>query len=208
MPPQKPITIRSKSVAASGYTLIELACVLALATTVGAVTLPGVLTTLDEARTIGAVRYMSARLQRARMEAVMRSADVSLKITLASAGRYRYVTYVDGNRNGVRATDILRDVDSEIMPPESLADLFSGVDFGVLPGLPAVDSGSSPPGTDPVHLGRRDVVTFTPRGTSTPGSLYIVGPRRRAQYVIRIFGDTAKTRVLKFNPHTGRWTSL
>jgi hypothetical protein len=48
------------------------------------------------------------------------------------------------------------------------------------------------------------MVTFTPTGTATSGSLYIRG-RRDAQYVVRVYGETGKTRVLKFVPRSGQW---
>ncbi len=191
---------------AQGHSLVELVCVTALIATVSAVTLPGALATIDESRAIGAPRYVSARLQRARMEAVARSADVGLKFVQAS-GSYSYAMYVDGNGNGLRTLDIQRGVDRELLPVERLSDLFRGVDFGVLPGLPPVDSGSPAPGTDPIKLGVSNIVSFTAVGTSSSGSLYIKG-QRGAQYVIRILGETGRTRVLKFDAGGRRWNPL
>jgi type II secretory pathway pseudopilin PulG len=193
-------------VIAQGHSLVELVCVTALIATVSAVTLPGALATIDESRAIGATRYVSGRLQRARMEAVARSADVGLKFVQAS-GSYSYGMYVDGNGNGLRTLDIQRGVDRELLPVERLSDLFRGVDFGVLPGLPPVDSGSPAPGTDPIKLGVSNIVSFTAVGTSSSGSLYIKG-QRGAQYVIRILGETGRTRVLKFDAGGRRWNPL
>jgi hypothetical protein len=51
------------------------------------------------------------------------------------------------------------------------------------------------------------MVTFTPLGTSSPGSVYIKG-RRDAQYVVRVFGTTGKIRILRFNPRSGTWKQL
>ena len=51
------------------------------------------------------------------------------------------------------------------------------------------------------------MATFTATGTATAGSLYIRG-RRDVQYVVRIFGETGKTRILKFNPRTRQWNPL
>ena len=39
------------------------------------------------------------------------------------------------------------------------------------------------------------------------GTVYIRG-RRDAQYAVRIFGDTGKTRLLKFVHRTGHWSPL
>jgi len=192
---------------AQGYTLVELVFVMALAVTVGAVAVPGITASIDDSRAIGATRYMSSRLQHARMAAVARSADVALKFVDSGGGGHAYTTYVDGNGNGIRTPDIERGVDRILHPPERLSDLFYGVDFGVRPGLPAVDSGGSPPGSDPIKLGNADILTFTPIGTSSSGSLFILG-RSGAQYVIRIFGESGKTRVLRFDARANRWRPL
>ena len=186
----------------AGYSLVELMVVAGLIATATAVAVPQVLSSLDESRTRGAARYIAARFQRARMEAVMRSVHVGLKFTVV-AGRYAYAAYVDGNGNGVRTADIGSGADPLLMPAERLRDNFGNVEFGTLPGLPAIDPGSAAPGADPIRLGASDIASFTPIGTSTSGTVYIRG--ERAQYAVRIFGDTAKTRVLKFDVRNGRW---
>src|SRR5262249_48290063 len=153
-----------------------------------------------------ATRYMSTRLHRARGEAVMRSADVAVRFVRQDRG-YAFVVYVDGNRNGVRATDIEHGIDRQIGDVERLGDLFSRGDFGALPGLPPGDEGASAPGDDPIRLGPGNSVTFTALGTATPGSLYIRSSRG-VQYVIRIFGQTGKTRILQFDVRAWKWQAL
>ena len=137
------------------------------------------------------------------MEAVKRSADVALQFVQTSQG-YTYTVYVDGNGNGIRTLDIQRGEDPRLSSVEHLDDNFAGVDFGVLPGLPPVDAGSAAPGTDPIKLGSSSILTFTAVGTSSSGSLYLRG-QRNLQYVIRILGETGKTRVLKFDQRARQW---
>lgn len=189
-----------------GYSAIELVFVLGLSATLSGITIPQFLVTLDDIHAVGAARYVAARFQRARMEAVVRSAEVALRFTEDASG-YRFAAYVDGNRNGVLAIDIQHGIDTVAGASERLPDNFPGVDFGVLPGLPAVDPGSAPPGSDPLKLGTSNSVSFSPLGTSSSGSVYIRG-RGRSQYVVRIYGETGKTRVLKFNARMNAWTPL
>ena len=189
-----------------GYSLLELLFVAGLVATITSVAVPQVLQSIDDFRVVGAVRYMSTRLQQTRMEAVARTASAALRFA-REGDTYRYAVYLDGNGNGVLSRDIQRGVDREIRPGEYLRDLFPGVDFGTIPGLPPVDSSSSAPGDDPIRFGSSKMVTFTAIGTSTPGSVYIRG-RRQAQYVIRVFGDTGKTRILKFDSGRGVWRQL
>ena len=190
----------------SGFTLLELMFVLALSATVTAAGLPLVTTAVDEYKALGAARYLSMRLGRARLEAVKRHANTAMRFTL-SGDVYRYAVYTDGNGDGVKSDDIGAGIDKELFPAEKLPAQFGSVDFGVLPDLPAVEPSSPPPGSDPIKLGAANMVSFTPLGTATPGSLYIRS-RRGAQYVLRIYGETAKTRILKFNRLTGEWKPL
>jgi hypothetical protein len=88
-----------------------------------------------------------------------------------------------------------------------LPDQFAGVEFGAIPGLPAVDPGGTAPGSDPIRLGSGNIASFSAMGTSSSGTVYIRS-RRDAQYAVRIFGETGKTRMLKFEPRTGRWRPL
>jgi prepilin-type N-terminal cleavage/methylation domain-containing protein len=194
------------SASSPGYSLVEVVCVMAMLATLSALTMPGVLANLDDARAAGAARYLTSRMQRARMEAVARSADVALRFVSGPDG-YTYAMFVDGNANGVRTTDIQHGVDVPLMPAERLPSLFSGVDFGLLPGVPSVDPGGPPPGTDPIKLGSSNILTFSSAGTASPGSLYILGGTG-AQYVIRISGETGRTRVLKFDPAARHWNPL
>jgi type II secretory pathway pseudopilin PulG len=191
---------------AAGYSLVEITFVAGLIATLAAVAVPQTLASIDDLRTSAAARYLSLRLQRARMEAIARSSEVAIQISL-TAGGYAYATYVDGNGNGVRTSDIRQGVDRQIAPPERLPDNFSGVDFGALPNLPAVDSGGTPPGADPIRLGGADIASFSPNGTSSSGSLYVIGGRN-AQYVVRLYGQTGKTRVLRFDPGAKQWKPL
>ena len=118
---------------------------------------------LDELRTAGATRYLASRLQRARMEALARNADVALRFT-ADGSSFAYAMYADGNRNGVRSVDIQRGLDRRVSSEERLRDQFPAVDFGNSPGLPPVDVSSGSPGSDPIRLGAGNMATFTEIG--------------------------------------------
>lgn len=189
-----------------GYSLLELMAVMTLGVTLTAAALPEYLAAVDAVRASGAVHHISGRLQRARMEAVVRSAMVGVQFTQTSAG-YSYAVFVDGNRNGVLTRDIQRGVDRLIASAERLPEQFSGVEFGAIPGVPPVDPGGTPPGTDPIRLGSGNIATFSALGTSSSGTVYIRS-RRDVQYAVRIFGETGKTRMLKFDPRTGQWKQL
>lgn len=189
-----------------GYSMLEVMMVVTLGVTLSGAAIPEFLIALDDTRASGAMYHISGRLQRARMEAVTRSAVVGMKFT-QSGTSYSYAMYVDGNRNGVLSRDIQSGIDPQIMSAERLPDQFPGIEFGAIPGLPAVDAGSTAPGTDPIRLGSADMASFSAVGTSSSGTVYIRS-RRDAQYAVRIFGETGKTRMLKYDARTRLWRQL
>ena len=58
-----------------GFTAIELLFAVGIVVTIGGVAAPPILRSLDDYRATGAARYIAARLQRARREAILRSAE-------------------------------------------------------------------------------------------------------------------------------------
>ena len=123
----------------------------------------------------------------AEMEKLLKTAKPELVPALAIAGFA-----------GVRAAEISSGIDVALSPPRRLTQLFPGVRFGV------VDSAA---GSLPVRLGGTRLVTFSPLGTSTSGSLYLAG-RDGSQYVLRIAGAAARVRILRLNRATGTWGEL
>ena len=189
---------------AGGYTLLELMFAVTLGLTICAMAVPQLAAAADEVRAAGAARYVATKLQQARTEAVSRSTDVGWQFVTDAGGSYAYALYLDGNGNGIRTYDMEQAIDPQIIPIERLAEQFAGVDFGVIPGLPAIDSGSSPPGNDPIRLGAGNIASFSSLGTASSGTLYIRG-RRNVQYAVRIAGETGKTRILKFDSRAHQW---
>jgi len=189
----------------AGFTLLELVFASGLVATVAAAAVPAIGRAVDNYKTVGAVRYVAARLQRTRIDAVARGFNAAVRFT-ATGTAYSFSVYADGNGDGVRSTDIDRGVDPLLFGPERLGEQFAGIEFGTLPGLPGVE-GSSAPGADPIRIGSARMASFTSLGTSTSGSLYILGPHR-AQFVVRLYGETGKTRILRFNARTRAWEPL
>ena len=189
-----------------GYSLLELLLVLTVFGILAGISVPQLVATLDDYRASGAARYVSARIQRTRMEAINRSTAVAVRF-LQDADGYSFAVYADGNGDGVRTQDIRDAVDLQIGTVDHLSNNFAGVEFGLLAGLPAIDAGGVPPGTDPIKLGISNILSYSPLGTSSSGSLYLRG-RGYTQYVVRVFGDTGRVRILKFNPVTRQWKGL
>src|SRR5690348_9256541 len=93
-----------------GFSLVELIVVTMVIGTLTAVATPRLLAAVDDDRTLGGVRYVATMLQHARMQAVLRHADVAVRVLQVGAS-YTFAEYVDGNGNGVRSRDITSGTD-------------------------------------------------------------------------------------------------
>jgi prepilin-type N-terminal cleavage/methylation domain-containing protein len=185
-----------------GFTILELLFAIAIAGTVTTIAVPQGLRALDDFRARSAARFLAQRLTDARLSAIRRSACVGLRFEPGSPD-YVVSTILDGNRNGLRTIDVQRGVDVSVTPQEMLAAHFSGVSFGILPGVPDAD-GQPASGTDGVRIGASSFLSMNPDGTSSSGTLYLHG-RDRSQYAVRVFGTTGRVRLLRYDLGTRRW---
>lgn len=188
-----------------GYSLIELLVAVTILVIVTAMAVPIVLYSAEQSRAAAAARYVAGRIAVARMEAVKRSAYVALRFE-SQDGHYRFGTYVDGNGNGVRSADIARKIDFSLVRAERLENHFSGVTFGLHEGVLPVTPEESLAGGDPIRLGRSDLLSFSPLGSATSGTLYIRGERKQ-QFAVRVLGVTGRVSVLRFDFPNRRWAA-
>ena len=159
----------------AGFTLIELLFAIALSSVLAGMAVPLTASAIDELRTAAAARYLAARIAHGRMDAITRLTAVALRFEVSDPD-YAFTPYADGNGNGVRTADIRRGVDSPVGSPQQLWHDFPGVHFGLLPDLPDVDGGPNG-GTDGVRIGTARLLTMSPNGTATSGTLYLQGRR-------------------------------
>jgi hypothetical protein len=149
-----------------------------------------------------AARYLAGRIVAARLDALQRSTRIGLRFE-PWAGDYTFATYADGNRNGVRTTDIADGTDPQLASRERLGDRFSSVRFGLTAGVPDLDGTLAGYDADGVRIGIPRILTLAPDGTATSGTLYIRGTRR--QYAIRVLGATARTRLFQYHTGAREW---
>ncbi len=179
-----------------GFTLVEVMFVTAVIGILAAIAVPQTMVSVDRSRSWAAARYLAGRMALARMQAVGRSATVALRFVDAGGG-FAFDTFVDGNRNGVRTPDIASGVDRLLDPPAQLSEMFPGVVIGM----------SEDAADDPVRIGSSSLLSFTPTGTATSGTIYIRG-RDGSRFAVRVLGATGRTRVLRYVPRTGDWNEV
>ena len=181
-----------------GYTLLELMFVVGVVIVLAAMAVPQAFATIERSRTLAAAHHLAGRLALARTQAVGRAATIALRFDVVN-GAVIYSVFADRNRNGVRTKDITDGIDRQIDPSIALSDLFPRV---------AIVNGTTDPPSSGVQLsGGGSLLSFTPAGTATSGSLYIRGADR-SQYAIRVLGATGRTRLQRYDEKRREWVAI
>ena len=175
---------------------------LAVTATLVGIAVPLATTGLDEVRTAAAARYLASRIAEARIDALRRSARVALRFEPA-APTYVIATYADGNQNGVRTAEIADGTDPPLSRGARLSDQFAGIRLALAPGVPDLDGQRDAAESDGVRCGPARILTVSPDGTATSGTLYVRGTR--GQYAVRVLGATGRTRVFRYHAGAGAW---
>jgi hypothetical protein len=120
-------------------------------------------------------------------------------------GHYRFSTYIDGNGNGIRSSEVARQIDFPLGRADQLEDHFPGVTFGFYDDVLPVMPDDALIGGDPIRIGRSEFLSFSPLGSATSGTLYVRGQGKQ-QFAVRVFGVTGRVSVLRFDFQNRRWT--
>lgn len=186
-----------------GMTLIEGLATLALCSmvTVVAAGVFGRMTQQSSTRAL-ATTFQSL-LAEATTRAVTERNTVSVVFMENERGCYGRL-YRDGDFDGVNREDITSGVDR---PISSSVYLRAGLAFAGLP--PAVQTdplGNPISGSEGARFGRGDILSFTPLGNATPGSLYLRDLKGREAWAFRVAGLGGRVRV--FHWFKGRWEQV
>jgi prepilin-type N-terminal cleavage/methylation domain-containing protein len=187
--------------APKGFTLIELLVVLALLGFLVLLGVPPLLRGTDDLRLHMAAGEVAGVLRASRSFAMRYSANVAVKFKTGKNGVVTFALYRDGNGNGVLNREIASGKDPLVMPPQSLKFLGRDVVFGFPPGPPPADPSTGRPMdrlTDPIRFNDSDLASFSPLGTSTPGSVYLRNGSGHPM-VVRAFDRTGKVSVLTYD---------
>lgn len=187
-----------------GAALVDLIFTCGLVAVVSAIAIPTLHASRDRDSVRMAAQYLGQRMQAARLEALKRNVVVSFRFDPDEPGRFG--VYADGDGDGVLQRDIDAGTDQRLAPDARIADYFADVAFAIDANLPDPDGGASlPAGSDPVRIGSSNLLSFSPLGSATSGTIYLAG-RGGQQACVRIVGSTGRLRVLWFDPARRRWT--
>ncbi len=187
-----------------GLALIDVLAATGLSLVMAAVAVPVVGGTLDREHVIVGTQYLAASVQRARLESLKRATAVAVRLEVLD-GRTAVQLFIDGNGNGVLQRDIDRRIDRALTVVEWLDAHGRDVSARINQVIPEVAGAAElKAGDDPLRIGNTSLVSFSPLGSSTSGTVYVAA-RRGPQMAIRIYGATGRVRVLRFDAQARQW---
>lgn len=192
--------------ACSGASLTELIAAVAVTGLIMAIGVP----MLDDACRAAALDRAAAQIHglfvRSRAVAVLRSRPCGVVFDRRADGGWCCFVAEDGDGDGIRRADIASGRDPVVGRTVILEAGSAGP--GILSDVRIPDpSGSGRLGgdlSDPIRAGRGNIVTFTPRGTATPSSVYLSDDERR-MVVFRVYGGTARINRMSWRLGQDRW---
>ena len=193
----------------TGFNVIEMAVYLALIGTLGVLGFPLVFDWASGLRVELAAGEMSGVLHLARIYSARHNVKVAVKFHTEPSGVVTHALVRDGDGDGVRNADIRTGVDPVIRDPRRLAHLGRRIRFG----FPALDKPPRDPGNprrrlgrldDPIRFNNTDLASFNPRGTATPGTIYLTDGRRHLA-AVRVNNRSGKITVLFYDDQTEIW---
>lgn len=190
--------------ATRGHSLVELLTVVSIIGLCVLVAAPA----FGSMRRRSAVRAASHELRavfhEARSRAIARGANTGVRF-INIEGQWWLAIFDDGDGDGIRSEDILRGTDPvwslprRILPESDLARI------GLLgETIKDPDGQKLQPSKSPVQFGKTQICSFSPKGESTPGTIYLTD-RAGELYAVRVYGATAKMRVLRYDAGTRKW---
>ena len=189
-----------------GYSLAEILTVIAVIGVIVAAAVPAFFTLQRRAALRSAAAQLRVIFHENRSRAIARGRNCGMKFVLIG-GRWHFAVYDDGDGDGVRNDDIKSGRDRLVAPPRVVFRESRAVSIGLLSvAIKDPDGDPLPPTKSPVAFNQSAICSFSPIGESTPGTIYLTEGGREL-YAVRVYGATAKIRMLRYVRQTKRWVS-
>ncbi len=188
-----------------GFTLIELLTVMAIIGVFAAVATPSWMSMRRRAAVRSAATEIRTIFHLVRSRAISRSANSGVKFTRVPGGEWQFAVYDDGDGDGVRNDDIRNGID-RIAQPSRYLNQQPQLASIALPASSIVDPDGTrmAAGASAVQFNRSTICSFTPMGQATSGTIYLTDSAGEV-YAVRVYGASAKLRLLRYIAATKKW---
>jgi len=186
-----------------GYSLLELLTVVTIIGIIALCAIPAFANYRRRMSVLAAAEQLRNIFRLTRQRAITSGHNVGVKFI---AGReWTYAVYEDGDGDGVRNDDIDRRIDRRLSGPAVLMPSFHIATIGLLQTtVKDPDGDALKPDASPVQFGRSTICSFSPMGSSTPGTVYLIDGGGQL-WAARCTGNGGRVRVLRYDSSRKKW---
>jgi type II secretory pathway pseudopilin PulG len=191
----------------SGYTLLELLVIVAIIGMMVLVSIPSFREMQKRSAVRAAARELGSVFHEARSQAIATGRYTGLRFQ-QNGDTWEWTLYEDGNWNGIRTAEIAKGIDRRLSGPHVVLENIDKIRIG-MPDFPLPDPDTGkllPPGATPVRFGQSKICSFSPRGASSSGSIFLTDGKQLVA-VVRAYGPTARIRAMIYDPRRQQWGS-
>lgn len=187
-----------------GVTLIEMLLVVAIIAMFAVASVPAFAELQRRAALRAASQELRSIFHLARTRAISRNANCGLRF-FKTAGQWQFAVYDDGDGDGLKTADIAAGVDKRFGSPRVILPESKAVTIG-LPSQSILDPAGNAlsPTSSPVKFNASSICSFSALGQSTPGTIYL-RDRAGEVFAVRVYGASAKIRVLRYDRVSQKW---
>lgn len=189
-----------------GFTLSEVMVCVAIVGCIALCAFPALSAINRRAAVRSAAGELRAIFHLVRSRALARATNSGVKFS-RTGDLWQYAVYDDGDGDGIRNDDIKSGVDRLFIAPRCVWQQPRTVAIA-LPdfAIKDPDGDAMAPDASPVQFGTSTICSFSERGKATAGTIYMTD-RDGEIYAVRVYGPTAKIRVLRYDRGKTKWVS-
>ena len=186
-----------------GYSLLELLTVVAIIGIIALCAIPAFANYRRRMSVLAAAEQFRNIFRLTRQRAITSGHNVGVKFI--EGREWTYAVYEDGDGDGVRNDDIDRRIDRRLFGPAVLMPSFHIATIGLLKTtVKDPDGDALKPDASPVQFGRSTICSFSPMGSSTPGTVYLIDGGGQL-WAARCTGNGGRVRVLRYDSNRRKW---
>jgi type II secretory pathway pseudopilin PulG len=186
--------------------MAEIVVVLAILALTLLAALPNLRGLLEQRALDAAADRLAGGAAMTRHRAIAAGKYAGMVISSGAAGD-SYTIHLDGGSPGIRSSEVAAGIDPLVAGPVPINLPGDPVRLGIptAPPVPSIppSGGWLPPGGDPVRLGSADILSFSPIGESSSGSIYLTDGRGGVRAVV-VYGRSGRIRRWAWEPG-GTW---
>jgi prepilin-type N-terminal cleavage/methylation domain-containing protein len=191
----------------AGFTLVEAMVALIIMSVLFLISVSAIGAIREKSASEAVVSTFEAIASEARSRSIGEGVYFGIVVFIEAGERVSARLYRDGDYDGIDSEDIRKGIDKAVSMPESLINEASKI---ALPtGITKDPSGKPLNGQDAIRFGRSDILSFSPKATATPGTLYIQEGSGDDGWAIRVTGIDGRIRIYRLKNDTwseaARW---